>query len=330
MTEEETQTEMEATETEDSMELAEELKDGPVPERKEEATEFPTEIEVKSGDINPLDLEKLRPLCMEAEKTYQTVLEHIKAIRGANVVLHKFHAGDGSVTEADVEKAKSEFHDAKQAYIQIGNQINEGIKPLYVMAKSHPNDTLVQTLYATYLAKLLVCLETRNQIEPYVRRLAQWAFVFEREKITLSDEEERRNITIESKMASRLEAAKKEVRRLESRYQKRQVQIRLRGGENPTQIINQLMRVGRQDPEDIHTFIWLAQLMSEHLLPRQRDQNRRLEIRDDILQNCQKAFSQIDDFLNLQGMQNQAERDRRRSEYLKTITSIRKPLLKGI
>lgn len=330
MTEEETQADMESSEAEDSIDLTNDFEDEEDSGEKEVLTEFPSEIEIKEGNISDDDLEKLRPICMSAEKSYQGVLEHIKTIRSANVVLQKFHAREGDLTPQDVDKAKRDFHAAKKAYIQIGNQINEGIKPLYVMAKSYPKDRLMQTLYAAYLAKLLICMETRNKIEPYVRLVADWSFVFDRENILLTEEEERRGVNLESKEVERLETAKREVARMESRYQKRQIQIKLRSGENPTMVINQLLRLTRQDPEDIHTFIWLAQLMSEHLLPKQRDQNRRLEIRDEILQFCKKAFSQIDDFLNQQGLQNQAERDRRRSEYLKTITSIRKPLLQGV
>ena len=42
-----------------------------------------------------------------------------------------------------------------------------------------------------------------------------------------------------------------------------------------------------------------------------------------------RLFGMLDDFLNLQGSQNLSDRDKRRAEYLKTITQIRKPLLQG-
>ena len=297
-------------------------------ETPEAVTELPQPIEAKKGNCPDGELEKLRPVCTLAEQNYQSVHEHIKAIRHSNEVLRKFHARDSSVTPRDVEQSKKEFHDAKQAYIQIGNKINEGIKHVHVLAKTYLEDLLLQNLYSTYLAKLLASLETRNSVEPYVKRIADYVFVFEREDIVLTAEEERRDMTVQMKKAELLAAAEKQVARLEARYQKRQLQNRLRQEDRPTRVLNQLLRISRQDPEDIHTFIWLASLLAAEL-PKQRDQNKRLEVRDDILSYCQRAFGMIDDFLNLQGIQNLSDRDKRRAEYLKTITQIRKPLLQG-
>lgn len=302
--------------------------DAEVPEAPEAVTELPQEIAVKAGDCNLVELEKLRPVCTLAEQNYQAVKEHIKAIRQANDVLRKFHARDGSVTPRDVEGAKQQFHDAKQTYLQLGNKINEGIKQVYTIAKTYPDDLLVQNLYSTYLAKLLASLETRNSAEPYVWRHAEDMFVFDREDIVLTAEEERRDMTVAMKKAELLDDAQRHVNRLEARYQKRQLQNRLHQEDRPMRIFNQLLRISRLDGEDIHTYIWLASLLSKEF-PKQRDQNRRLEIRDDILNYCQRAFGMIDDFLNLQGIQNLSERDKRRSEYVKTITAIRKPLLQG-
>ncbi len=298
-------------------------------ESAEAVTELPEAIEVKQGDCPELELEKLRPTCTLAEQNYQAVQEHIKTIRSANDVLRKFHARDGSVSPRDVETAKQQFHDAKQTYMQLGNKINEGIKAVHVMAKTYPEDLLLQNLYSAYLAKLLGSLETRNPVEPYVRRIADIPFNFDREDIILTEEEERRDMTVEAKRADVLALAEERVNRLEARYQKRQLQNRLRQEERPARILNQLLRISRQDPSDIHTLIWLAQLLAAEY-PKQRDQNRRLEMRDDILTYCQRAFGLIDDFLNMQGIENLSERDKRRSEYVKTITQIRKPLLQNM
>lgn len=297
-------------------------------EAPEAITELPSEIQVKSGPCPDPELEKLRPICTLAEQNYQSVQEHIKSLRTANEILRRFHARDGNVTPRDVEQAKRVFQEAKQAYIQYGNKINEGIKPVYVQAKTYPDDLMLQTLYSTYLAKLLASLETRNHVEPYVKRLADYVFVFDREDVVLTAEEERRDMSLDAKKAELLSAANSTVSRLEARYQKRQLQNRLRQEDRPGRVINQLLRISHQDPEDIHTFIWLANLLSSEL-PRQRDQNKRLEVRDNILNYCQRAFGMIDDFLNLQGIQNLSERDKRRAEYVKTITQIRKPLLQN-
>ncbi|MDH5752143.1 MAG: hypothetical protein OEZ59_06965 [Deltaproteobacteria bacterium] len=308
--------------------LLEEDDTSPGSEASQEVSGMPKIMNLKQGDMPPGDLEALKPICFTAEQKYQEVMTHIKTIRSANQMLTKFHSKGGGVTEQDVERAKKEFHQAKESYMEIGTQMNEGIKKIYEAAKTYFEDLLVQDLYITYLAKLLGSLEARNPVENLVKRMASYMFSFDREQIYLTEEEERRGLTIESKKKEMLEQKDMDVRRLESRYQKRQLQIRLKAGERKLVIIKNLMRLTKMDPEDIHTHIWLATLMSEEL-GKIRDQNRRLEMRDDILQHCQKAFTGIDDFLNLQGIQSLSERDKRRSEYLKTITGIRKPLVHG-
>lgn len=321
------------TEEKESLDIPE---DGEIPatfesgqdEPSEGVTELPQQIKIKAGNCNDIDLEKLKPVCTVAEQNYQAIQEHIKKIREANRVLQKFHAREGDLTPKDVDRAKREFHEAKKSYIQLGLQINEGIKQVHITSKSYPEDILIQNLYATYLAKLLSSLETRNEIEPYVDRLAGFTFVFDREDIILTEDEERRLMTVEQKKAEILAETVTRVDRLEARYQKRQLQNRLKTEERPIHIINQLIRISKQDAEDIHTYLWLANLMSQEL-PKIRDPNRRLEMRDEILSTCQKAFAQIDDFLNLQGIDALSDRDKRRSEYLKAITALRKPLMES-
>ncbi|MDH4248444.1 MAG: hypothetical protein OEW39_11580 [Deltaproteobacteria bacterium] len=285
-------------------------------------------IEPKPGNMPSGYLEEIKPVCLNAELKYQEVMGVIRTIRKANQVLEKFHAGDGKVTGQDVEAAKQEFTDAKQAYILLGNQINEGIRQIYVAAKTYPEDSMVQDLYITYLAKLLCSLEARNPVENFVRRQADFVFTFDREDVVITEEEQRRGLTKEQKVKELLEQKERQVGRLESRYQKRQLQIRLKAGERPLLIIRSLVRLSKMDPEDIHTMIWIATLMSQEL-GKIRDPNKRLEMRDDILSYCQRAFMGIDDFLNRQGIQNLSDRDKRRSEYLRTITQIRKPLVEG-
>jgi len=318
--------EKDPTDAEETLDLEEAFPGEDEESTPEEVTVLPEEIEVKDGDAADDALEQLRPVCTLAEKNYQGVQEHIKKFRTANLILKKFHARDSEVSPKDVDQAKKEFNNAKKSYLELSRKINEGIKTVHFLAKSYPQDLLVQNLYSTYLAKLLSSLETRNEVESFVNRAADYMFVFDREDVILTEEEERRDMTVAQKKSELLEDAEKKVNRLEARFQKRQLQNQLRQEDKPLRTVNRLIRISRLDPDDIHTLIWIAQLLSGEL-PKQRDQNRRLEMRDDILNYCQRAFSMIDDFLNLQGIQNLTERDKRRSEYLKTITHIRKPLL---
>lgn len=284
--------------------------------------------QTKTGDCLPDELATLRPICTMAEENYQAILGHIKVMKEAEATLLAFHSRKEGVTPENVEAAKTQFDQAKQAYIQLGNQINDGIKPVHALAKVYIEDLLVQNLYKTYLAKLLSSLETRNPVEPFVRRLADWVFVFERDTLMLSDEESRRGLTVEKKRAELLAASNRTLTMLETRYQKRMLQNKLKSGENPSKVIRRLHHLAQQDPEDLHTTIWLASLMSKEMA-KERNQNARVGIRDEILQICKKAMGQIDDFLNLQGIQNLSDRDKRRAEYVKSIAAIRNPLVRN-
>ena len=281
----------------------------------------------KTGDALPDELANLRPICTMAEENYQAILGHIKSMREAEAVLLRFHNRQEGVTPEDVQKAKEQHDSARQSYLQAGNQINDGIKAVHGLAKVYVEDLVVQNLYKTYLAKLLSSLETRNPVEPFVRRLADWVFVFERESLMLSDEEQRRGLTLEKKRAELQAASNRTLVQLETRYQKRLLQNRLKNGENPGKVIRRLHFFAQQDPEDLHTTIWLASLMSKELV-KERNQTARSAQRDEILQICKKAMGQIDDFLNLQGIQALSDRDKRRAEYVKSITGIRNPLVR--
>ena len=282
-------------------------------------------IEVRPGDAPEEVIGKLRPVCSLADQNYNQILELIKDMKAAENVLHRFHAQDGSVTPEALAAAKERFTQAKQSYLQLGNQINEGIKQVYVYAKSFPEDRLVQDLYKVYLAKLLASLETRNPMQNFVALIAVGAFELQRPDPGIFEEEQDKTAAAE-RGKKLLEETERRVVMLEVRYQKRLCANRLRQGEMPAKIIGHLTAFSRRDPTDINTYIWLANLLGEGL-KKQRDHNTRIGIRDEILDYCKRAFSTIDDYMNLQGMENLNDRDRMRAEYVKTITAIRKPLL---
>jgi hypothetical protein len=293
----------------------------------EQVTELAPPRETHRGDCPQVELDRLRPICANADQKYQQVLAHLRHIKDAEQVLQRFQAREGKLTPLDVEKAKEQFHKAKQSYLQAGNEINEGIKPLYELAQGYPEDLALQQIYRTYLAKLLASLQTRNPVEPFVELLAAGAFDFERRALEL-DEKEPRGLSREEKKQELLQSTARIVNMLETRYLKRQLQNRLRLGENLPAIVKRVSDLLKRDPEDLHTYIWLARLKLEHY-EEERNQNRRVAIRDEILKICQKAFTLIDDFLSLQGIHDQNDRDRRRAGYVRSITAIRKPLMRA-
>lgn len=313
--------EEETTQAEAAAELPPEGESAP-----EQVTELAPDIQPQAGRAPNEAIDKLRPVCTLADQNYTQVLELIKEMKSAESVLHRFHGGESGVTQEDVEAAKEKFTQAKQSYLQLGNQINEGIRHVYVAAKTYPDDLLVQNLYKTYLAKLLASLETHNPPQNFVELHAIAGFELDRQGLGLLEDEEGAKESAEELEKKMLAETENVVNMLEVRYQKRQCANRLRHGERPVKVISRLTYLSRRDPNDINTYIWLANLWSDEL-KKERDHNKRITIRDDILDYCKKAFATIDDYLNIQGIESLNERDRMRAEYVKTITSIRKPLL---
>ena len=292
----------------------------------ESTTVLAEEIETIPGNAPDEALEKLRPVLSLAEQTYSQVLALIKEMKAAETVLQKFHAREAGVTTENVESAKTQFHQAKKSYLQLGNQINEGIKQVHTLAKTFPDDVLIQDQYRVYLAKLLASLETHNPIQPLVELFAASGFDLTRQEFAVAEEDAQRGATPESLEKKRLEEIQLAVTRLEVRYQKRQIANAMRQGTSRAVTINSLSRLVSRDPEDVNTYIWLANLLNAEL-KKERDQNKRMSLRDGILDYCKRGFAVIDDYLNLQGIESLNARDRMRAEYVKTITSIRKPLL---
>ena len=292
----------------------------------EKVTELKPPRETRPGDCTAQDLDRLRATCTNADQKYQQVLAHLRQIRDAEMVLQRFQAREGKLTPLDVDKAKEQFHKAKQSYMEAGNEINAGIKTVYDLAQTYPQDLLVQQINRTYLAKLLASLQTLNPVEAMVEFLAAAAFHFERQSFEVDEKEQQRGLTPETKKVELLQQTARQVNMLESRYLKRQLQNRLRQGENVATIVQRVGDLLKRDPEDLHTYLWLARLKLD-LYEAERNQNRRVSIRDEILKICQKAFLLIDDFLALQGIQDQNDRDKRRAGYVRTITAIRKPLM---
>ena len=292
----------------------------------EGVTELAKPVETKKGDCSEEELGPLRPICANADQKYHQVLSYLKEFKEAERVLQRFQARVGKLTPLDVNKAKKDFHRAKKLYIEAGNEINEGIKQVHSLAETFPEDLIVQNLYKTYLAKLLASLQTRNQVEPFVELLAAGGFDFERNEIVPDEREEQRGLTAEKKITELLESTARMVNMLESRYLKRQLQNRLRLGENPVNIRKRLVDLLARDQEDLHTYIWLAKMLNDEY-DKDRNQNTRVAMRDEILTICKKAFALIDDFLTLQGIHDQNDRDRSRSSYVRSITAIRNPLM---
>ncbi|MCZ6842490.1 MAG: hypothetical protein O7G32_06620 [SAR324 cluster bacterium] len=293
---------------------------------EESVTELDSGIEIQAGNAPAEVLEKLQPVCARADQIYNQILGLIKEFKQAESVLQQFHSRADGVTSSDVEEAKNKFQQAKQSYMELGDQINGGIKEVNTVAQTWTDDLLIQNVYKTYLAKLLASLETRNPNQNFVELLAGGAFDLERRPIPGGTGEGRDEDAEKQYLQKQLEETNHAVTMLEVRYQKRQLANRLRRGDSPARIIGRLVHLLHRDPDDINSYIWMANLLTNKLKT-ERDQNKRMQMRDEILDYCKRGFAIIDDYLNLQKIESLNERDRMRAEYVKTITSIRKPLM---
>ncbi|MDH4121945.1 MAG: hypothetical protein OEV94_10170 [Deltaproteobacteria bacterium] len=283
-------------------------------------------VKRRPGNCPEEELANVQQVCRQAENDYTEVMTALQTVRASERVLRSFQARAGNLTPDDLDQAKKEFEEARGNYIQAGNRMSQGILAVNTAAQTWPDDILVQRLYLTYLAKLLASLETRNTVEPFIELLAQGEFHFDRTPPEMTPKDTQRRLTPQQKMAEYLSELEGLVQRLEVRYAKRQLQNRLRQGESPLAVARELNQLIQRDPEDMRSYIWLAHLKGD-LLTREKNQNKRVALRDDILNLCKKAFSMIDDYLTLQGIHDLSERDRQRTDWIKTITAIRKPLL---
>ena len=218
----------------------------------ETLTELAPPRETFPGDCPQEKLDRLRPICANAEQKYQLVITSLRQIKESESIVQRFHAREGKLTPLDVEQAKKQFHKAKQSYIHAGNEINEGIKQVNDLAQTYPEDLLLKETYKTYLAKLLASLETRNLPEHMVSWLAAANFHFERQEPKLDEREQQRGLTVEKKKEELLESEARYVNMLETRYLKRQFQNRLRQGENKSAIVGHVGALLKRDPDDLH------------------------------------------------------------------------------
>jgi hypothetical protein len=104
----------------------------------------------------------------------------------------------------------------------------------------------------------------------------------------------------------------------------------MKQGEPTPKVIQELEKAAVKDPDDIKTFILLSKLLSENYKV-QPDHVQRMKLREKALQYCESAFSKIDTYLDLQGISidDVHIRDQIRVGFIKTISSIRNPLIKG-
>lgn len=268
-------------------------------------------------------LEKCREYCEKAAVAYDVAQKHRPTMVNSRKIYEKVKAGAINVSKMDFELAKETYMESRGEYMKHSKIIADGMAYIYQAHKYYPEQLLLLQVYNKYLAKLLATRDTPNP-ERYILQLAQGPFVYELPSFEANDAELSRGITQEWKEREYRKDMTVILNRLECRYRKRNLMIRLQKGGPKGQILKEFEKVVAKDPDDIQTHILLARFFAELY---EKGRNNRV-FREKALDHCELAFSKIDFFLDLQGIKKVRERDIQRMGFVKTISGIRLPLVR--
>ncbi len=288
---------------------------------KEEGYDFPESY----NEQVDADLQQTANRC---EMAFTEILEVLPVMQKSFRIKEQFHAGDLSLTQADLETAKVTFEEYRTQYQKYAKEIASGMPFVHGCFQHYQDNLKVHGIYNQYLAKLLSSREARYPVEGYVLRLAKASFVFEEPSFTVDKEEEYRGITVEQKREEFRKATQVVTNRLESRYKKRKLMAALQSGTPPYKILKKVIQLCETDPDDIKTHIFAARMLAEQGKS-MTNPAKRIEYRERALAHCQEAFIRIDTYLDIQGLQDLQERDRVRVGFVKTISGVRNPLIRG-
>ncbi|MCP4295601.1 MAG: hypothetical protein GY786_08345 [Proteobacteria bacterium] len=274
-------------------------------------------------------LNKCKDICDKSAESYKLSCQFRTSLKNSSSVISKFknhRAGD--LTPIDLETAKETFSESREIYTTYTDVIAKGMTYIHQVQAAYPTDLIVLKMYTKYLAILLASKEAQHPVENYLLILAEGPFDFKKVLPVLTEDEEKRGISLSAKSESLTKDYIQTKKRLECRFKKRQLANKLKAGTSTSQIIKELSELIKDDADDIRTRIFLAKLFSNSLL-RNNDANTRARMKEGALHHCQLAFSGLDTYLDLQQINNPKKRNLERAGFMKTITSIRLPLIKG-
>jgi len=272
--------------------------------------------------------EELRKKARGCQIAFSELMNILPGMQKAHRVRERYQQGSPDVTPADVAQAKSIYEENRSTYQTDAKVIAEGMPYVHGCYANYKGNFIVHQIYNQYLAKLLASREAKYPVENYVLKLATPDFNMTEPEFTLDEREEVREVTLDDKRAQYLGELQLITDRLESRYKKRKLMVALQKGTPHYQILNDLVKLAEKDPDDIKTHILLSRLIAEHGKSL-TNTAKRVHYRELALGHCQTAFSSIDSYMDLQGIQDLSERDRMRVGFVKTISSIRNPLIRG-
>jgi hypothetical protein len=272
-------------------------------------------------------LTKVKETCNDAETWFQNVVRTLPSIRGSQKIIEKYRDVNNQLTLMDVKLATETLKESKKNFTENAGLIAKSWLYIHDVNGKYPDEPLVVKVYSRYLAKLLATREARYPVENYVLNLAKLSFDLETPDFEPTDLQLQRGMTNVSLRKIFMNEIRLEINRLECRYRKRRLMVKLKENVPKSAIIKELIEIAHIDPLDIKTHILLSRMFSEYAQTIKNHQ-KRTSLREQALKYCNLAFSKIDDYLDLQAIENIKERDTQRAGFVKSISAIRIPLLR--
>lgn len=279
------------------------------------------------GQFDESVLEKLKEICGNTEVWFNNALKTLPSIRNSQKLIAKFQNVNNEITLMDVKLATETLNESKKNFNDNASLIAQNWLYIHDVHRKYTNHVLSSRIYARYLAKLLVTRESRYPIENYVLNLARQSFDFEMPNFDPTDLQLQQGITSVTLQKKYMDQLNVEISRLECRYRKRRLMVKLKENVPKSAVIRELLEIAHIDPVDIKTHILLARMFAEYALST-KSAKQRPSFKEQALKFCNLAFSKIDDYLDLQAIEQINARDIQRAGFVKSISAIRIPLLR--
>jgi hypothetical protein len=270
---------------------------------------------------------RLEQVCSIVSRAFNTNQQTLPSIRNAQKTIDQYQRVPQGLTLLDLKLAEATLAESRDHFDRNAKIISQHWPYVYEVFVQYPEEIEVLKIYINFLAKLLASREARQPTEKYVLALAEEPCTVAAENFKPTKLQLQRGITSVTLAKEYRQKLKLHVARLESRYRKRKLMVKLKENAPKALVIKELLTIAQTDPQDIRTMILLARLFGEYAQTIS-DHKKRTNLREQALKYSNLAFSTIDDYLDLQQIEAVKERDQMRAGFVKTISSIRLPLLR--
>jgi len=271
---------------------------------------------------------KCKEICQTAKSSFDQVRDALSVMRQTQQILKDYNNVGLDVDMKDIKDARDLLIKEKKNYKNHSRKIAEGWLYISEVFQAYFKDILILQIYPTYLSKLLASRESNYPVERYLLKIAQSDFNFsvpEFKPTELQLQHGKTRVSLANEYRALIQIT---IDRLECRYRKRKLMAQLKEKGSESKVIKSLVKISEIDPIDIRTHILIAKLFGKYSLITRNHQNRTI-MKEQALKYCEKAFSRIDEYLDIQDIQNTRQRDQQRAGFVKTISSIRIPLIKN-